>query len=536
MKTDLHIAEGLALPIDFVTKTAAILAQRRKGKTYTASVLAEELVGAGQPWVAIDPTGAWWGLRASADGRSEGLPVRIIGGQHGDLPLEREAGRFVPQEKEGRGDTVMLGAFQAIVRRGGLHGLGTTLISQRPALVNKSVLTQLDILVLLRLVAGNDQDAVDKNYVSRSGTKEQRAELMGSLASLALGEAWIWEPGAEPPLYERVRVRERRTFNSSATPKPGEVRVEPKRFADVDIAALKEQMEAAIERAKADDPTELRKQIAQLKRELAARPADTVEVPGEVPVPYVPEALLDRLQDVEGHARAVLDDLASLEGHASGVLIDIGNALDVVKEAERDRPDVSRAGAAGGGARPVADRPGPGRAPQRPDPPQRREPSRPAVPRPAAASGLGERERRILTVLAIHGPRTIKQLPLQTGYSAKASTIRAGLSELRKYGYIEPGQPITITDAGLEALGDYEQLPTGPALLVWWHNKLGERERLILTALVDAYPNSLTNDEIAAATGYSPEASTIRAGMSNLRKLGLVEKWKAADDFMEAIR
>src|SRR5436305_15061848 len=91
----LQIAEGLSLPLEYVTKTAAILAQRRKGKTYTASVIAEELCEAGMPWVALDPTGAWWGLRASSDGQSEGLPVVVIGGQHGDLPLERDGGAVV---------------------------------------------------------------------------------------------------------------------------------------------------------------------------------------------------------------------------------------------------------------------------------------------------------------------------------------------------------------------------------------------------------------------------------------------------------
>lgn len=34
----LHVARGVTLPTDFVTKTTGILAQRRKGKTYTASV------------------------------------------------------------------------------------------------------------------------------------------------------------------------------------------------------------------------------------------------------------------------------------------------------------------------------------------------------------------------------------------------------------------------------------------------------------------------------------------------------------------
>lgn len=91
----LNISPDLVLPLDFVTQTAAILARKRVGKTYTASVIAEEMVKVELPFVVLDPTGAWWGLRASADGKSEGLPVVIIGGAHGDVPLEATAGKVI---------------------------------------------------------------------------------------------------------------------------------------------------------------------------------------------------------------------------------------------------------------------------------------------------------------------------------------------------------------------------------------------------------------------------------------------------------
>ena len=60
----LCLSDGLALPDNTITKTLAILAKRRVGKTYTGSVLAEEMVAAGLPFYVLDPTGASWGLRA----------------------------------------------------------------------------------------------------------------------------------------------------------------------------------------------------------------------------------------------------------------------------------------------------------------------------------------------------------------------------------------------------------------------------------------------------------------------------------------
>ena len=71
----IRLANDLALPIQAVTKTFAILAIRGSGKTYTGAVLAEGLLEAGQHVVVFDPVGVWWGLRASADGKGPGLPI-----------------------------------------------------------------------------------------------------------------------------------------------------------------------------------------------------------------------------------------------------------------------------------------------------------------------------------------------------------------------------------------------------------------------------------------------------------------------------
>ena len=58
-------------------------------------VQAEELLERGQQVVIVDPTGAHWGLRTSADGKSAGYAIAIFGGEHGDAPLESTAGEVV---------------------------------------------------------------------------------------------------------------------------------------------------------------------------------------------------------------------------------------------------------------------------------------------------------------------------------------------------------------------------------------------------------------------------------------------------------
>lgn len=84
---NIELGKGVELPIEAVTETFAIIANRGAGKSSTGRVLVEELHGAGQPVIVLDPKGDWHGLRSSRDGRRAGLPFVIIGGDHGDLPL-----------------------------------------------------------------------------------------------------------------------------------------------------------------------------------------------------------------------------------------------------------------------------------------------------------------------------------------------------------------------------------------------------------------------------------------------------------------
>lgn len=548
--TELRVANSLSLDLDAVTKTFAILAQRRKGKTYTASIVAEELVKAGQPWVALDPTGAWWGLRAGADGSTKGgLPVYVFGGQHGDLPLERTAGKviadlvvdeprfyvldlsafeskeaerqfatdfaerlyrrkakkpdplhlfvdeadvFVPQRIP-KGDPRMVGAFEAIVRRGGIRGIGTTLISQRAAVVNKNVLEQIDVLIVLRIVGPNDQKAI-KAYIEAHGSEEERAELMGSLASLKLGEAWIWEPGSEPALFERTQIRERHTYNSSATPKAGEAPSGPVQLAGIDLDSLRGQIEATVEKAKAEDPKELRKElrerdaeIKRLAREIEGRPEPE---PTRVEVPVLANGSVEELH-------TAVDSLAEIAAGIRSGLAKISAA----------KVPMSR-------ARPTAARPAPT-----------------AAVDPAGDVDGGfkfdKATRAILTVLVQYPQgRDKRQLGLLAGYSPKGGGFNNALSRLRTAGLITAGgDPIRATEGAADLLGDVEPLPTGADLLNYWLARLGKAEREILIVLWNAEGAELTKEEVAERTesGYAPTGGGFNNAISALRTRELIE-------------
>ncbi|WP_342314766.1 DUF87 domain-containing protein (plasmid) [Mycobacterium avium subsp. hominissuis] len=91
------LADDFTMPVDSVTATFAILGKKGRGKTHTASVLAEELMNAGCLICVIDPTGVWHGLRSSADGREAGFPVIILGGDHADIALRPNQGAVVAE-------------------------------------------------------------------------------------------------------------------------------------------------------------------------------------------------------------------------------------------------------------------------------------------------------------------------------------------------------------------------------------------------------------------------------------------------------
>jgi hypothetical protein len=369
----LQIAAELTLPLETVTQSIAILAKRRMGKSFTARRIIEQLAFARQQVVIVDPKGDWWGIRSSADGKTGGIPITILGGEHGDVPLEAGAGELVaklvvedrvsvlldvshfrkrevaifmtafmetlyrlkaqeryrtplmlaideadaiapqkPQPEEAR----MLGAAEDIVRRGGQRGLGCMLITQRSAVLNKNVLTQSEVLIALRTIAPQDRAALDA-WFDVHGTVEERAELVQSLPSLPVGDAWVWSPGwpTAAGIFQRIHVLPIATFDSGATPKPGEKRTEPKQIADVDLEKLRGQMAATLERAKADDPKELRKRIAELEKELA-RPGTLAPLPKTVEKLVIRDVQLEQLAKLLERGRGLAEVLEKLVADA----------------------------------------------------------------------------------------------------------------------------------------------------------------------------------------------------------------------------
>ncbi|MBK8199184.1 MAG: DUF87 domain-containing protein [Acidobacteria bacterium] len=74
----------MSIPDEALDNHLAILGKTGAGKTVTAKGAVERLLDAGERVCIIDPTGAWWGLRLMADGKTPGYPVAIFGGSRAD--------------------------------------------------------------------------------------------------------------------------------------------------------------------------------------------------------------------------------------------------------------------------------------------------------------------------------------------------------------------------------------------------------------------------------------------------------------------
>lgn len=591
----LRISKEISLPVDIVTQTIAILAKRRAGKSYTMRRLAEELLKANQQIILVDPKGDQWGIRSSADGKRPGYPIVILGGEHGDAPLESSAGEVVaklvveervsilldlsafrkheiasfmaiflenlyrlkaqeiyrtpcmliideadaiaPQRPQ-KGEERMLGAAEDIVRRGGQRGIGCALITQRSAVLNKNVLTQAQMLIVLRTIAPQDLAAM-KAWIDVHGSLEEGKTLMESLPSLPIGDAWFWSPGwpTTEGIFARSHILPIETFDSGATPTPGTKPVVPKNLADVDLEVLKKQMAATIEKAKNDDPKVLRKRIMELEDEaknlskmpkivsISDKPTNPMGVSQwkEYGKKYNYWDFFEK-QIVSANDKEWRTVVKSWKSFAGRMMagIEIFKQMDI----SQIPPDA-----------PIAVITNPHKSGENFPPHEELG----AVTHPYTTKDLepiewdgtaSNPEQRILdgiawmTTLGVKNPVS-EIVAFLAGYAHSMSkgftNPRSSLNQKGLIFYPSPGK-LALTDEGLLLAHFPDQPGTVEELHKIILDRLDHPKQRILRPLLKAYPNDLSGEELAEAAGYSHQMSK---GYTNprsaLRSFGLIE-------------
>lgn len=146
---------------------------------------------------------------------------------------------------------------------------------------------------------------------------------------------------------------------------------------------------------------------------------------------------------------------------------------------------------------------------------------------------------RMMVALAQH-PEGLdrRQLAILSQMAISGGGFNNYLGTMRKHGWLaEERGRFQISTAGLAALGSYEPLPTGDALVSYWLDWCGGGgKRRILQALVDAGPDGLGRESLATAAEMDPKGGGFNNYLGNLRGVQIIEGSKvikAAPIFFE---
>jgi hypothetical protein len=563
------------IPDEVTRHHIAVLGKTGSGKTSTEKLLIEQVVASGARVCVLDTLKSdWWGITSSASGKSPGLPFQILGGPRGHVPLHSSAGKVIgqlvgtgklplsivdmaefepggiqrffvdfaqslwkhargvvylvieeaheiaPKERAGFGaENMAIHWAKKLATGSRTKGIKLVVATQRVQALHNAVLGSCETLIVHRLTMDADQEPVLKWL--KGANKAKATEVGDTLSSLPTGTGWICS--GEAQIFERVAFPKFKTFDNTATPDQDAAELDVK-TAPVDQAALRNLIGEEVKKAEADDPKELRKQIADLKSELAktstARPpvADLVEAE-KIGFEKGKDAVIAEAKRI-GQAVIVsaLQDMRKL-------CLPLVEALDAgIKTAGIAFPDVRKdvpfksglpsvmANAAGA---PIT---APGR------PPAVRKPS----PAPAGGDGaIGGSEQRIIDAIAwwnvfgIAAP-SHAQVGFVSGFSHKSGTWATYLSRLRSKGLIEGRGDLVLTEAGLSAAAEPASPPSIEALHAAVMEKIDAPLRKILQPLLEAYPNGLTHEEAGERAGYSHTSGTWATYLSRLRSLELI--------------
>lgn len=589
----------MTFPQAILTQHIAILGKTGAGKSSTAKLLIEQVVAEGARVCILDPIKSdWWGLTSSANGNHAGLPFHILGGPRGHVPLHASAGKaigeivasgalplsiidmadfepggqakffvdfaptllrkmrgvvylvieeahlFAPKERSGVGaENLSIHWAKTLATAGRSKGVRLVLVTQRTQALHNALLGSCDTLIAHRLTAPADQEPVTK-WLKANTTKEILQQVATSLASLKTGQGWICS--GEAKLFELRQFPRISTYDNTATP-TGDGADQVVKTAPVDPEKLRAIIGDAVKEAVANDPRELKKQIAQQNDELAKlrKLASTPEVQKRAE-PETVNVLTDGDRTLLGELAAALrarqaktqEIMTAAESRCDHLvqtalaeyLATVRNVnLDVAGEVEKtlDRVGLQKILAKLEGlATPTI--PGRSASPSvvsRPASSGRVTPSPAPSPRSGArgerSSELPPGEHATLTAALQYDGLDRKRLGILTGY--KRSSRDAYIARLAQKGLLDVrGTQLFATDAGRAALnGSFEPLPTGAALVEHWRQRLPEGERKTLDVLLEANGGEVVRERIDEATGY--KRSSRDAYLVRLKARGLVE-------------
>lgn len=238
--------------------------------------------------------------------------------------------------------------------------------------------------------------------------------------------------------------------------------------------------------------------IAQLEREVRAKPAAPAPKVERVEVAVLRDAQLTRLE-------ALVERTAAAATTFSAAARDLGQVVAAVRSARVPAAVPSK----------VAVRP----------------PAPTAAPRPSAdGEPITGPEQRILDAIAWLEATNQQQAQDQAavaflaGYTTGGGAFNNPRGRLRARGLIDyQGGGLALTDAGRAAAAHTAAELTPKEMQQRVLERLPGPEAKLLRALLDAYPEALSNEELARRSGYELGGGAFNNPRGRLRSLGLVD-------------
>ena len=121
-----------------------------------------------------------------------------------------EAHLYIPERTRGEGESeVSISIFERIAKEGRKYGVGLVVISQRPSEVNRTVLSQCNNLIAMRLTNAEDQGVVRRLLPDSLGGFSDLLPVLDTGEALVVGDASL--------LPSRIRVAEPANHPNSGT-------------------------------------------------------------------------------------------------------------------------------------------------------------------------------------------------------------------------------------------------------------------------------------------------------------------------------
>lgn len=140
-----------------------------------------------------------------------------------------EAHLYIPERANaGTTDAVSVEIFERIAKEGRKYGIGLVVISQRPAEVNRTVLSQCSNVIAMRLTNGDDQAVIKRLLPDSLGSFGDLLPVLDTGEALVVGDASLLptrvrvaKPYQEPdsqtvPFWDRWNDREPKTDTENA--------------------------------------------------------------------------------------------------------------------------------------------------------------------------------------------------------------------------------------------------------------------------------------------------------------------------------